>query len=165
MSATSFRELGLDPKLLRALEKRSFETPTPVQVRSWLSMLLRLTLICMEADAQAFAVLLRDGNVAVQAACIPAALEGKDIIARARTGSGKTLAYLLPALQKIVELPKEKQKTGWQALIFVPTRELCEQVLHLLLSNFVCALSKKGADYCHDAISHVHGLRTLYLFL
>lgn len=50
------------------------------------------------------------------------------MVARARTGNGKTLAYLLPALHKILALPKEKQRAGWQALIFVPTRELCEQV-------------------------------------
>lgn len=50
------------------------------------------------------------------------------MIARAHTGSGKTLAYLLPALNKILALPKDRQRAGWQALIFVPTRELCEQV-------------------------------------
>ena len=64
----------------------------------------------------------------MQVACIPAALEGKDIVARARTGSGKTLAYLLPALHRILAAPRERQRAGWQALIFVPTRELCEQV-------------------------------------
>jgi primosomal protein N' len=54
------------------------------------------------------------------------ALEGKDIVARARTGSGKTLAYLLPALQAV--LAGGKGRAGWQALILVPSRELCEQV-------------------------------------
>eukprot|EP00879_Flechtneria_rotunda_P030860 GHRR01033556.1.p1 GENE.GHRR01033556.1~~GHRR01033556.1.p1 ORF type:complete len:106 (+),score=18.67 GHRR01033556.1:324-641(+) len=62
----------------------------------------------------------------VQAAAIPAALEGKDIVARARTGSGKTLAYLLPALQRIVTGPSSRKP--WQVLVLVPTRELCEQV-------------------------------------
>ena len=54
------------------------------------------------------------------------ALEGKDIVARARTGSGKTLAYLLPALQAV--LAGGRGRAGWQALILVPSRELCEQV-------------------------------------
>uniref|UniRef100_A0A383WG42 RNA helicase n=1 Tax=Tetradesmus obliquus TaxID=3088 RepID=A0A383WG42_TETOB len=63
---------------------------------------------------------------AVQAATIPAALEGKDIVARARTGSGKTLAYLLPALQRIVTSKSSRQP--WQVLVLVPTRELCDQV-------------------------------------
>jgi ATP-dependent RNA helicase DDX56/DBP9 len=62
----------------------------------------------------------------VQAAAIPAALEGKDIVARARTGSGKTLAYLLPALQRIVSSNNSRQP--WQVLVLVPTRELCDQV-------------------------------------
>lgn len=53
------------------------------------------------------------------------ALEGKDIVAHARTGSGKTLAYLLPALQAI--LTGGKGRAGWQALVLVPSRELCEQ--------------------------------------
>lgn len=62
----------------------------------------------------------------VQAAAIPAALDGKDIVARARTGSGKTLAYLLPALQRIVTGKNSRQP--WQVLVLVPTRELCDQV-------------------------------------
>lgn len=62
----------------------------------------------------------------VQAAAIPAALEGKDVVARARTGSGKTLAYLLPALQRIVASSSSRQP--WQVLVLVPTRELCDQV-------------------------------------
>lgn len=61
-----------------------------------------------------------------QAECIPKALEGRDIVARARTGSGKTLAYLLPALHRV--LAGGKGRAGWQALVLVPTRELCEQV-------------------------------------
>lgn len=57
---------------------------------------------------------------------IPKALEGRDIVARARTGSGKTLAYLLPALHRI--LSSSNSNASWQALLLVPTRELCEQV-------------------------------------
>jgi hypothetical protein len=48
------------------------------------------------------------------------------VVSRARTGSGKTLAYLLPSLHRI--LTGDLGKAGWQALILVPTRELCEQV-------------------------------------
>ena len=60
------------------------------------------------------------------------------MIARAHTGSGKTLAYLLPALNKILALPKDRQRAGWQALIFVPTRELCEQVRSCFLQSQSC---------------------------
>jgi ATP-dependent RNA helicase DDX56/DBP9 len=47
------------------------------------------------------------------------------VVARARTGSGKTLAYLLPALNRILQ---GGSRAAWQALVLVPTRELCEQV-------------------------------------
>lgn len=39
----------------------------------------------------------------VQSKAIPLALEGKDILARAKTGSGKTAAYVLPILQAILK--------------------------------------------------------------
>ncbi|OJJ47276.1 hypothetical protein ASPZODRAFT_151785 [Penicilliopsis zonata CBS 506.65] len=65
----------------------------------------------------------------VQSKAIPLALEGKDILARAKTGSGKTAAYVLPILQTILQKkasnPSLKATTG---LILVPTRELAEQV-------------------------------------
>lgn len=68
----------------------------------------------------------------VQARAIPLALEGKDILARARTGSGKTLAYLLPIIQKALIASNSNDKKSIQALVLVPTRELAEQVtLHL----------------------------------
>lgn len=62
----------------------------------------------------------------VQAAAIPKALEGKDIIARARTGSGKTLAYLLPLMHVLLMQHEELQR--FQAIVLVPTSELVEQV-------------------------------------
>lgn len=60
----------------------------------------------------------------IQENCIPAILEGKDIIGCARTGSGKTLTFALPILQKLAEDPY-----GIFALILTPTRELAYQVL------------------------------------
>ena len=83
----------------------------------------------------------------MQAECIPKALEGRDIVARARTGSGKTLAYLLPALHRV--LAGGKGRAGWQALVLVPTRELCEQVKEEAAS--VAALC--GADLSATAIA------------
>ncbi|MGV8168450.1 MAG: DEAD/DEAH box helicase [Candidatus Nanoarchaeia archaeon] len=58
----------------------------------------------------------------IQEKCIPAALEGRDVVGQSATGSGKTAAYGLPILQNI-----EKGK-GVQALILAPTRELAQQV-------------------------------------
>lgn len=58
----------------------------------------------------------------IQEASIPAALLGRDILARAKNGTGKTGAYILPILQRIdITIP------SIQALIIVPTRELALQ--------------------------------------
>jgi ATP-dependent RNA helicase RhlE len=59
----------------------------------------------------------------VQAAAIPQALDGKDVLATAQTGTGKTLAFLVPVIEKLL-----KDKTpGIAALVLVPTRELAIQ--------------------------------------
>jgi hypothetical protein len=47
----------------------------------------------------------------VQSKAIPLALEGKDLLVRARTGSGKTAAFALPALHKVL-LHKEQQQAA-----------------------------------------------------
>lgn len=65
----------------------------------------------------------------VQAEAIPLALEGKDILARAKTGSGKTAAYILPILQSLlVKEAGSSARKGISVLVLVPTRELAEQV-------------------------------------
>ncbi|CDM34376.1 hypothetical protein DTO013E5_4894 [Penicillium roqueforti] len=78
----------------------------------------------------------------VQSKAIPLALEGKDILARAKTGSGKTAAYVLPILQAILQQktadPSSKATT---ALILVPTRELAEQV-QKVITSFACFCGK-----------------------
>jgi ATP-dependent RNA helicase DDX56/DBP9 len=66
--ASTFTDLGLDPRLLQGISKQNFNSPTPVQLQA-----------------------------------IPLALEGRDVLARAKTGSGKTLAYLLPVLNSILK--------------------------------------------------------------
>jgi ATP-dependent RNA helicase RhlE len=61
----------------------------------------------------------------VQAAAIPQALAGKDVLATAMTGTGKTLAFLVPVIEQLL-----KQNTpGINALVLVPTRELAMQVV------------------------------------
>jgi ATP-dependent RNA helicase RhlE len=61
----------------------------------------------------------------VQAAAIPQALEGKDLLATAQTGTGKTLAFLIPVMEKLLQNPGP----GIAALVLVPTRELAMQVV------------------------------------
>jgi len=66
----------------------------------------------------------------VQAAAIPPALEGRDVLATAQTGTGKTLSFLIP----IVEMMQKNDAPGAQALILLPTRELAMQVERAFLA-------------------------------
>ncbi len=61
----------------------------------------------------------------VQAATIPQALEGKDVLATAQTGTGKTLAFLIPVMERLLQ----GSTPGIAALVLVPTRELAMQVV------------------------------------
>ncbi|RLI98426.1 MAG: ATP-dependent helicase [Candidatus Aenigmatarchaeota archaeon] len=58
----------------------------------------------------------------IQERCIPAILEGRDVVGQAETGSGKTVAFALPVVQKIAP------GKGPQVLALAPTRELCIQI-------------------------------------
>lgn len=62
----------------------------------------------------------------VQAATLPNALAGRDVLARARTGSGKTLAFGLALLVRTAGRRAEAKRP--LALVLVPTRELAQQV-------------------------------------
>ncbi|KQW76205.1 MULTISPECIES: ATP-dependent RNA helicase DbpA [unclassified Methylibium] len=59
----------------------------------------------------------------VQAATLPIALAGRDLIAQAKTGSGKTAAFALALLAKL-----DPRRLDVQALVLCPTRELADQV-------------------------------------
>jgi len=64
----TFKELGLDPKIIKALDDMGYERPTPIQ-----------------------------------AAAIPFALSGKDVLGIAQTGTGKTGAFTLPTVHKLAK--------------------------------------------------------------
>ncbi|MGA5128669.1 DEAD/DEAH box helicase [Streptomyces olivoreticuli] len=66
----------------------------------------------------------------IQAATIPDALAGKDILGRGRTGSGKTLSFGLPLLSTLAGGHTEKKRP--RGLILTPTRELAMQVADAL---------------------------------
>lgn len=59
----------------------------------------------------------------VQAAALPPALEGRDVLATAQTGTGKTLSFLIPLIERLAVAKEAK------ALVMLPTRELAMQVL------------------------------------
>ena len=87
-----FSTFGLSPTLLRAVDLKGYEAPTPIQLQA-----------------------------------LPAALDGRDLLACAQTGSGKTLAFVLPILQRL-EGAAAQQPRRLRALVLVPTRELAAQV-------------------------------------
>ena len=87
---------------------------------------------------------------AVQAAAIPPALHGADLMVSSSTGSGKTASFILPALQRILAArttPAQRREKGTvygpRILVLTPTRELAMQV------------AKAAAAYGR----HVQGLR------
>ncbi len=84
----TFADLGIDKRVLRALNDVGYESPSPIQ-----------------------------------AATIPALLEGRHVVGLAQTGTGKTAAFAIPILSQI----NLKQKKP-QALVLAPTRELAIQV-------------------------------------
>ncbi|KAJ5782842.1 hypothetical protein N7457_004616 [Penicillium paradoxum] len=74
--------------------------------------------------------------------------EESDAFIQAETGSGKTLAYLLPLVQRIIDLSKAKNEhtdnqvhrdSGLFAIILAPTRELCKQISVVLENILRCA--------------------------
>src|SRR5882724_2019565 len=66
----------------------------------------------------------------VQAATLPDALAGRDILGRARTGSGKTLGFALPLVSRLAG--RSARSARPLGLVLVPTRELATQVATVL---------------------------------
>ncbi|WP_345056711.1 DEAD/DEAH box helicase, partial [Streptomyces rameus] len=104
---TTFRELGILPETAEALEAVGIINPFPIQEMT-----------------------------------LPVALSGTDVIGQAKTGTGKTLGFGLPLLERVtvpadVEAGRaapEALTDAPQALVVVPTRELCTQVTNDLLT-------------------------------
>ena len=67
----------------------------------------------------------------IQAAAIPHALAGRDILGAAKTGSGKTLAFVIPVLELLFR-ERWSREDGLAALIISPTRELAMQIFDVL---------------------------------
>ncbi|WP_328955290.1 DEAD/DEAH box helicase [Kitasatospora purpeofusca] len=98
---TTFRDLGILPETAEALESVGIVHPFPIQEMT-----------------------------------LPVALTGHDVIGQAKTGTGKTLGFGLPLIERVIvradvdagRATEEQLTEAPQALIVVPTRELCTQV-------------------------------------
>lgn len=107
----SFSSFGLDDRLLKAISKLGWPSPTSVQER-----------------------------------VIPLALDGKDIVSRAKTGSGKTAAYLIPVVQKVIDR-KARNLSGISSLVIVPSKELCKQAYdHMQMLTAYCSKDARCID-------------------
>ncbi|GAU89722.1 hypothetical protein RvY_02236 [Ramazzottius varieornatus] len=89
----------------------------------------------------------------IQERAIPLALDGKDIVARARTGSGKTAAFLIPIIQKILtQKSGVSQQACTRALVIVPSKELSKQAYKNLLELTVaCSEEVRCVDLGNQA--------------
>jgi superfamily II DNA/RNA helicase len=92
-------------------------------------------------------LLAADGITApfpIQAATLPDALAGRDVLGRGRTGSGKTLGFLLPLLTRLAASPRKRRPNRPRALILAPTRELATQI-HAAAEPLAAALGLRTA--------------------
>lgn len=86
----------------------------------------------------------------VQEEAIPATLNDKNIIVKAKNGTGKTAAYAIPIIEKI-----DPESKNIQALVLVPTRELAMQT-SLVIKNLSkhkkleCMVSTGGTKVSED---------------
>ncbi|MFG1996519.1 DEAD/DEAH box helicase [Actinoplanes sp. NPDC048988] len=100
------------------------DTPAPVKTFAELGL-----------PAELVRVLNREGITQpfeIQAATMPDALAGRDVLGRGQTGSGKTLAFGLPLLARVAQGGRARPHHP-KALILVPTRELAMQVADALM--------------------------------
>jgi ATP-dependent RNA helicase RhlE len=69
-----------------------------------------------------------DKPTPIQAAAIPAIMQGRDVLAAAQTGTGKTAGFTLPLLHRLSRNTQNTKKYQIRALVLTPTRELAAQV-------------------------------------
>ena len=96
-----------------------------------------------------------DRPTAIQAAAIPPAMDGRDVLGSAPTGTGKTVAYLLPVLQHLLDFPRKKSGPP-RILVLTPTRELAMQVAEQAIelakhTNLDIATITGGVAYMNHA--------------
>jgi superfamily II DNA/RNA helicase len=98
----------------------------------------------------------------IQAATIPDALAGRDVLGRGRTGSGKTLAFGLPMISRLAgsSRPPSLQPRG---LVLVPTRELAMQVADVLaplarITGLSLVLIAGGMPYAPQILAFSRGV-------
>lgn len=93
----------------------------------------------------------------VQAQVIPRAIDGLDLLVSAVTGSGKTAAFLIPVIQRFLDVPRSRG--GTRALILTPTRELARQILDHFLR--LASYTRLRAEVITGGDSRAHQVAAL----
>jgi ATP-dependent RNA helicase DDX10/DBP4 len=121
-------------EIVAALDERiSEETPARGSAPAGIAAFASLPL--SEPTLRGLAECEYDTMTQIQAAAIPHALAGRDILGAAKTGSGKSLAFLVPLLEKLYRSPPQDwipQDGGVGAIVLSPTRELAGQLFAVL---------------------------------
>uniref|UniRef100_A0A0D6QX03 RNA helicase n=1 Tax=Araucaria cunninghamii TaxID=56994 RepID=A0A0D6QX03_ARACU len=96
----------------------------------------------LDVDEEIIGALARKGIsklFPIQKAVLEPAMQGRDMIGRARTGTGKTLAFGIPILNRIIQ-HNRKNGRGYHplALVLAPTRELARQVEKEFMETAPC---------------------------
>lgn len=102
----------------------------------------------------------------IQAACLPLALQGKDIAGQAQTGTGKTAAFLLSTFHHLINNKPVRDNSTLRALVIAPTRELAIQIhkdaeVFNRHCNLKTALVYGGVDYEKQRASLADGVDLL----
>ena len=130
---SSFADATTFPSVFEAIETDTRET-TPSAVAAEETVTEEATFADLGLPRKLTRALIRDGIThpfEIQAATIPDALAGRDVLGRGQTGSGKTLAFGLPTLSRVADSGRARPLHP-KGLIMVPTRELAMQVADAL---------------------------------
>jgi ATP-dependent RNA helicase RhlE len=112
----------MDPWMIPEMNSGGWSLASEVQHRNELKLFSELPLSPAMQKHLARANFIQP--TPVQAATLPPALEGRDILATAQTGTGKTLSFLIPLIERMATGANDTK-----ALVLLPTRELAMQVL------------------------------------
>lgn len=113
------------------VERSRNEAPPPGSQRSSEEELRFDSLPLSQRTLQALQQAKLSVATQIQAAAIPHALAGRDILGAAKTGSGKTLAFTIPLVERLY-IERWSLEDGLAAIIITPTRELAMQIFEVL---------------------------------
>lgn len=120
------------PRIIRSLHMNSHDEMPPTEIKPQAAAIIpevQATWDTLGLSSRILELLVKAGfktPTAIQAASIPLALAGDDLIATAQTGTGKTASFVLPLVDRLYG------KEGTFGLILSPTREIAQQTQAVL---------------------------------